>query len=366
MPNRFLLLRAFTACLLSACLASAVLAQERTRTVTGRVVDSADQPVSGVLVFVDDESINSAAGSTTTGAVGEFRLEVYAPGTHLFQFRREGFAPSSFRLSVAQDDADRLDIGVISLVEGPDPTTTLTGRVVQGASGEAITGAVVQLNGNPIAVSGSDGRFRVPGVPISWGNNHLLVGGLSYTDETTELWIADSNETFTLNVMLHPSPIELAGLVADVAATPFVSTKMEPFYARRDSRLGTFLTGPEIVAMNPSTFTDVFRRVPGVIMGLPGDAIRGGRGKVTGMRIRFRRASNLLSEGGDCLSPVIFLDGLFVGGGPKSYVNLDDLVSAEEVGGIELYASAVRVPVEFNRTGSGCGVIAIWTRVGLS
>ena len=112
-------------------LPSTVLAQERTRTVTGAIVDSASQPISGVLVFVDGET-----GRDTTGAVGAFQLEGLDPGTHRLNFRKEGFAPRTFRLTLAQGDGDRRDIGVFGLEAGPDPTTTLTGRVIEGGSGE--------------------------------------------------------------------------------------------------------------------------------------------------------------------------------------------------------------------------------------
>ena len=69
----------------TACLASTVLAQEPTSTVTGSVVDSSNQPIRGVLVFMDE-----GPGSDTTGAVGAFRLEGITPGTHMLNVRKDG------------------------------------------------------------------------------------------------------------------------------------------------------------------------------------------------------------------------------------------------------------------------------------
>ena len=244
----------------TACLSSTLSGQERTSTVSGTVVDPANQPISGVLVFIDGKT-----GPDTTGTVGAFQLEGLTPGTHRLNFRKEGFAPRTFRLSLAQGDGDRRDIGVISLEAGPDPTATLTGRVLEGGSGEPIDRAVVLLNGDAVAVSRGDGRFRVSGVPTAWGSNQIVVGGLSYADETTELWIAEPNETFDLSVTLHPLPIELAGIVIEGDRTLLsFSRRVQPFYERRERGFGRFFTRLEIEERNPIEFTDLMRGVPGV------------------------------------------------------------------------------------------------------
>ncbi len=324
-----------------ACLTSTVLAQEATTTVMGSVVDSVNQPMSGVLVFVDE-----GPGSAMTGAVGAFRLEGVSEGTHLLNLRKAGFAPRTFNLVFAPNE-DRRDVGVIMLEEGPDPTATLTGRVVEGRSGTPVVGAEVELNGDLLAVSGDDGRFHIPRVPITWGRNHLSVGSLSYADVTAELWIVDPDETLELSVTLDPLPIELGGIVAEVARPPGVPVKMERFYQRRERPFGDFLTGPEIIEWNPSQFTDLLIHVPGV--------------RLSGGRIRFSRAAVSPGGFGGCRSPLIFYDGLLIGG-DDDYVDLDQRVNVDNLAGVEFYNGVARVPAEFNTTGSACGVIALWTR----
>ena len=340
LPNRFGLFAVFIA-----CLPSTVQAQEQPRTVSGTVVDSANQPISGVLVFVDEETHRD-----TTGAVGAFRLEGLPSGTYRLNFRKEGFAPRTFRLSLAQSDGDRRDIGVISLEAGPDPTTTLTGRVLEGGSGKPIDRAVVLLNGNAVAVSEDDGRFRVSGVPIVWGSNQVLVGGLSYADEITELWIADPNETFELSVTLRPLPIELAGIVVEGDRTLLsFNRRMQPFYERRERGFGRFFTRLEIEERNPIEFTDLMRGVPGVLLTQVG---------LSSWHIEFSRAGQGFKR---CASPLIYLDGIFVGGANR-YVDLNSLVHPDQLEGIEIYKGLAQVPARFGRSGNACGVIVIWTR----
>jgi len=250
-------------------------------------------------------------------------------------------------LELGRNDGDRRDIGVITLQDGPDPTTTLTGRVLEGSTGNPIDGAEVQLNGNVVAVSGEDGRFRVSRVPIVWGSNQILVGRLSYLYETTELWIADPNETFELSITLHPRPIEVAGVVVEGDRTLLVyGRRMEPFYERRESGFGDFITRLEIEEQNPVDITDLFRGMPGVIL--------------LGGQIQFSRTLGLgISKG--CRSPLIYLDGLFVGGS-DSYVGLNELLIPDHVEAIEVYKGPSQTPPQFRRPGSACGVIVIWTR----
>jgi hypothetical protein len=42
--------------------------------------------------------------------------------------------------------------------------------------------------------------------------------------------------------------------------------------------------------------------------------------------------------------------------------DVDQILSVNEIEAAEAYASAATIPAEFNRTGSVCGVIAVWTR----
>ena len=126
---------------------------------------------------------------------------------------------------------------------------------------------------------------------------------------------------------------------------------MRPFYERRERGSGDFFTRLEIEERNPVEFTDLLRRVPGVVLTQNGFSVQ----------IRFSRAMRGLGGGGGCSSPLIYLDGAFIGGA-GDYVNLDNLVRPDQVEGIEVYKGPSQVPPQFNMTGSACGVIVIWTR----
>jgi hypothetical protein len=63
--------------------------------------------------------------------------------------------------------------------------------------------------------------------------------------------------------------------------------------------------------------------------------------------------------GGTCF-PLYFLDGRYIGKADR--LDVDQVLSVNEIEAVEAYASAASMPVEFNYTGSACGVIAFWTR----
>ncbi len=335
---------------LTACLTSPVLAQDQITTVMGTVVDSANQPVSDVLVFVDQ-----GPGFATTGAVGAFQLEGVTAGTHLLNFRKVGFAPRTSNLVFAPNE-DR-DVGVVLLEEGADPTATLAGRITDRVGGQPIANAVVKLNGGVVTLTDGDGAFLLSEVPIVWGSNEFEVGRFAFTARVSEFWIVDPNQTLDFSAMLDPIPIDVGGVVASVAPTRSVSTRLQPFYERLEKTAGRFVTRSQIEAREPPVVTDVLRGVSGIRL-RPGPY-----GMLILLRrpsIGFRNDTRFDDEPG-CASPLIFLDGQFVGGG-ASYINLDDLVDPDEVEGIEIYSGVATIPTVFSRTDSTCGVVAVWTR----
>ncbi len=251
--------------LFTVCVSSPVLAQEANRTVMGIVVDSENQPLSGVLVFLNEGpgSLDDGPGSATTGAVGAFRLEGVTAGSHLLHFRRTGFAPRTYDLVFAATEEGR-DIGVIELDEGPDPTATFEGRVTDGVSGGPLGNAVVKLNGDVVALTDRDGAFLLSDVPIAWGSNELEVGRFSFLPMTSEFWIGNPDETLDFSARLDPAPIAVGGVVASVEARPRVATRLLPFYERMEKSVGSFITREFIDSRSDRLLTDLVRTVPGV------------------------------------------------------------------------------------------------------
>ncbi len=329
---------------LIACLPPMVHAQTPRGTLTGTVIDSANQPISGVIVFIDGGITNPVL----TGAVGAFRVEVVTPGTHVLNFRKAGFTPRTFRLPATRNDGDRTDVGVIRLEQGPDPTGTVAGTVTDAVTGRGVRSALVKINDVVVAVSGADGAFRAFQVPLEWGPNQFEVNHLSYGEVINDLWFVNPEDAFAFDVTLVPVPVAVVPeIVVEVDRTLMVYGRMRQFYQRRASGLGFFFTRREIEERNPTQMTDVFNGLPGVQLQAFG---------LTRVAVTFTRAARFLSN--PCDSPDLYVDGALVAGG----FFLNDLLSPEQVEGIELYRGTSETPLQFQKPGSTCGAIVLWTR----
>jgi hypothetical protein len=326
-----------------ACLPPTVQALQRGGTVTGMVIDSADQPISGVLVFVV-----GGVSPVLTGAIGRFQIEIATAGTHVLNFRKAGLEPRTFRVPVTEDDGDApQDVGVIRLEPGPEPVGTVAGRVTEAIGGLPVGGAVVELNGNLIAVTNANGVFNVPNVPLAWGPNEFNVRHLSYAEVNESVWLVNPNEVFAFDVVLIPVPLTVPEIVVDIDRTLLVYGRMKPFYERRASGLGFFFTRQEIIDRNPIMITDVLNGLPGVQLVTLG---------LTQVQVTFTRAGRGLSD--PCPSPDLYFNGALVQGG----FFLNDIIDPEQVEAMEIYRGTAETPQQFQKPGSTCGAIVIWTR----
>ena len=311
----------------------------QTGSVAGVLRSVRDEPIADALVFVDD-----GARSTLTDALGAFRLDGIAPGTHVLSYRRMGYAPRSFNLTIPADGGSQ-DVGQIVLREGPAPAATLTGRVTDSAAGQPVAGAVVRMNGNAVAQTDSAGAFQVAGVPVQWGPNVVTIA--SAFEEATaadSIWVSDDAETLDLTVALDVSPIALPGVAAE--ATPTRSPRLEArgFYERMENnRQGIYWTSVDIIERDPGDWSDLLR----------------------GVRFPRTRAAGSFgnTQTGICgrtAEPLAFLDGAHIG----DIYALVEAVRVEMIEGMEIYRGIAGLPVEFNLLGAECGVIVVWTRQG--
>jgi hypothetical protein len=176
---------------------------------------------------------------------------------------------------------------------------------------------------------------------------------------------------------LRPKPIELDPIEVTVAATRR-HLETAGFYERQRSDFGTFLGPEEIARKRAPRITDLLMGLPGVRM------VSMTTGSVGGRFIQLRGSS--ISQGGVC-RPRIFVDGLLYAKGDSKPIerregeeteldeimealdqglSIDDIAPPSDLAGVEVYRSAVQVPVQFGGTSveTLCGVIVFWTKRG--
>lgn len=212
--------------------------------------------------------------------------------------------------------------------------------VVVDSLGGAIPGAQVMVQGsNASAVTDAAGAFRIQRIPA--GAVVLNVRRLGYKPAVRTLEHAGAAES-VIEIRLAAVPEVLP--TVEVRRRPEASdARLAGYNARREKRVGHFVTRDQIERHDSPRFADVLRGVPGLV-------VRPLRGSGGGRTVSIR---------GNC-SPLVFLDGF-----PAASGALDlDMIDLSSVEGIEIYSGLATVPAEFLSVQGTerCGVIAIWSR----
>jgi hypothetical protein len=249
---------------------------------------------------------------------------------------------------------------VCCLAPAPGAAQTLKGRVLEQGSDLAIDVAKVVLVDSlgkeaGKALTDGVGAFRI--VPEEAGTYRLRVERLGYTGGTSETVVLSEREITEIEIRLSTQPLPVAALTVKSRRSLPPRLDMVGFTDRKRAGFGHFVTRDQLKRMRHSSLSDVLRMVPGVV-------VRGGGG-APGARssIQMGRSSAL----SDC-RPTIYLDNVPVQkplagriqGAPDP--NVEDLVGADDIEGLEVYRGISEVPMMYGGKQARCGVIVIWTR----
>lgn len=222
-------------------------------------------------------------------------------------------------------------------VWGQVASGAIAGRLVDRATLEPVVGADVFVLGQrrPVA-SDSNGAFLYRGVGP--GEYLLQVRRIGYIKAE---WTVNVPEGEVVELLLQLEPIAFVLPPAVIEGRPEdLPTWFRGFEDRRAQKRGQFLTRAEIERRDPSvTLGNLLRTLNGLRM----DCRRGD------CTIRMTRWAGC--------QPFYYQDGLPV------FASTAESFLAMDIHGVEVYGLS-DVPVEFQRPGLRCGVIAVWTRRG--
>jgi hypothetical protein len=241
----------------------------------------------------------------------------------------------------------------------PCDAQSIRGRVVDAATGapvaEAAVSAVAPRGG--VAGRGRSGAggefalaFRGPGA------FRVRVERTGYATATSGEVTVGPAETVEVEVRVSARPLELDPLTVTARRGPQRIAAMEHtgFYEREARGFGRFYRRDFFEKRETRPISDVLDEMPGLRM------FRDNRGAVVLVfdRAQATGAFQRAQKGqADFCPPVYYLDGTYLG-----TANVDQVLLTNRVEAVEVYGSAATVPVEFNSTGSACGVIVLWTR----
>ena len=248
-------------------------------------------------------------------------------------------------------------------------TTIVRGFVTDATSGLPLTQATVAVVGSALSSqTDADGLFQLDGVSLGAVTLSVLRMGYSPIQFTVDLDEPGLYEIAAGQIVLEPLPLQLEPVQVEGAPLP-TRRPLAEFQLRREKSTGSFITREEFERMgNPTMPTDVLRRMQGVRVerNVSGMVDPGRRTPIWNLQtnrwvVRMRRTAARAAFGrADGCPPLYFIDGRYAG--TADQIDIDQVLSTNQIEAVEAYASAATIPIEFNRTGSVCGVIAFWTR----
>lgn len=209
----------------------------------------------------------------------------------------------------------------------------LTGVVVAGATGKALSGAQVSIVGGPHVASNEKGEFILADAPT--GTRMLEVRSLGYYPDRRRVDVVTGAQPVRVSLSTFRAVLD----TVKVRARRLADRHDSGFEERRRALAGRYLTAEDIERRGANFTSDIFKRITGVRADL--DSIR--------MRGAFE----------EWCVPNIYVDDHYMFG-----INLDELdamMLPKDIAAIEVYSEA-SVPPQFSRALGGCGTIVIWTK----
>ena len=220
----------------------------------------------------------------------------------------------------------------------------LSGQVLD-SGGKAIEGADIVVLAMR-AKTNAQGDFRLLNIPA--GTHEVTVRRVGYAPLTLQAKLS-ADDTLFHRITLTRVVVLDSVLIAERRSP------IPEFDERRARGGGHFITRDELAKWPGKKMGDVLRGVPGMrILANP-------RNRGEAFAINSRGVITMRGANPTCYVQMYIDDVAVFSGGSQSPYNLNSL-SAPEIEGIEFYQGGSSIPAKYNRAGSACGVLLIWTR----
>lgn len=215
----------------------------------------------------------------------------------------------------------------------------IRGIVINSADRKAMPGVPVSLEGTGLVVTtDKKGQFKFSKLPE--GEYLVRAEVQGYPAAVTSLRLARAERMEVEFLVGDESSGQVLPDLEVTSEAPRISPIAE-FNRRALEGNGRYITRADIERRKAASLMDVLRNVPGVRVLCPRN--------VHNCVLRLRRAT---------CGPAYFMDG------QPTDPSVLFLTLPSDVEGIEVYSGPSETPIELEGYRSGCGVIAIWTRVG--
>jgi hypothetical protein len=285
-----------------------------------------------------DVEVSSGGVTTLSDSSGNFRLTPVPLGRISVRFERDGLLLGEVEANVKSAHDSLPDVEVQLTLDRVAPRT-FAGTVVDSAGRPVRDATIEVMTAALVARSDSIGAFSLRAVPA---RAHVVrVRKVGYAPAFLSINLSDTTSS-RARVVLRQFAGQNLGLVV-VRATRY-PVRMRAFLRRaeRQSGFGQILTDSQITARHPAETSELFRSMRGVSVG------------------RHPGGATIVTGRGACVM-MVFINGFPV---PQhSGMGIDDLVSALDIAGIEVYHGLTHLPPDLMMgQPDPCGTIGIWTK----
>ncbi len=245
--------------------------------------------------------------------------------------------------------------------------SVVTGIVTDGSS-RAIAGAVVGIQSLGVSATANDRGMFVLLVERR-GTFTVLARALGYAPVTREVYLP-GGDTLRIDFRLAQAAQQLDPVVVAVENDPLPTGIMRDFEERRRLGFGRFITRDLLDQREHESVAAMMRGIAGVRMVQRPGSCGGGLAAASGRGIAAVEfgSAQVATCGGKPLPAAcymaIYLDGIRVWApGLPDPPDLNRL-RTNMYEGVEIYRGPSELPTRYAGTGSACGAVLLWTRVG--
>jgi hypothetical protein len=242
-------------------------------------------------------------------------------------------------------------VGVIAVFPAIAGAQQIRGVVVEDSSNRPVTRVRIELLSadsvvRSATVSTANGWFELP---VPRGGAYLVRASHEAYRNSGALDIAvGAQEVVTVVMRVSGGPIPIDPLIVQARSHDRASGFRE---RSRKAVYGRFITRDQIDKLGGHSLSHIMRLTPEVRIEQVRDGV-------------FVNDGIFMRSFGDLCMPAVYLDGISVPTGRAFDINA--LISAEAIEGIEVYRSVTSAPMELRMPAFGenwfCGVVAIWSR----
>jgi hypothetical protein len=227
---------------------------------------------------------------------------------------------------------------------------------VSTEDGRPISGARVDIVGEPETRTNEQGRFTMENVPA--GTRMLQVRAVGYYPAVRPVDVVAGAPALRVSMTTMKAVLDTIRVTA-----VSITRGLLGFEERRRSGPGRYITGDQLERLHPNSAEQVFQNVMGLKISVDGSGER-----ILQMRSLFV-GDFLHNDVQTHCAPAVYVDGFRIPSLmdssmkplPLPLSDIDSWIEPNRIGGIEIY-QAGQVPSEFAEAMNGCGAIVIWRK----